>query len=199
MALLWPILQSLLFTLSISALLILTLASGSVSAQETVRAPLTVGQEIPDALWKASLVSVSPKMEKTISLEDFRGKAIIIDFWTSWCAPCLKNMPSLDSIHHANKKQLQVVMMNASTSQAGFVKERKFIKDYLAEHNQFVTPLLLRNDLYRQYFYFRVIPHYVWIGVDGKIKALTDHLQFSPSNIAKLITGAELGLEIKSR
>ncbi len=33
-----------------------------------------------------------------ISLADFRGKAVLVNFWATWCAPCLKELPSLDEL-----------------------------------------------------------------------------------------------------
>ena len=35
---------------------------------------------------------------ESVSLSDFRGKAVLVNFWATWCAPCLKELPSLDAL-----------------------------------------------------------------------------------------------------
>lgn len=183
----------------LSILLTLLLTANSSSAQQqqqqVVPARLNVGQQIPEELWNASLVSVSPETEKLISLQDYKDKAIIIDFWASWCSACLKNMPFLDSIHRARKPQLQVLMMNASSSKIGFTKEKQFIRDFLTRHSVFSTPLVLRNDTLQIPFNLRTVPQYVWIGADGNIKAITGHDKLTNQNINKFLSGAELNME----
>ena len=36
--------------------------------------------------------------EKKISFSDFRGKILLVNFWATWCIPCIKEMPSLDRL-----------------------------------------------------------------------------------------------------
>ena len=48
-----------------------------------------------------------------INLKDYQGKLILINFWATWCAPCKKEMPSLDTLYKSSHlKNLEVFAVN---------------------------------------------------------------------------------------
>ena len=60
-----------------------------------------------------------------IELNDYHGKLVIINFWATWCAPCKKEMPSLDRLYQDKKfKNLQVFAVNME--QPNKLKTEKF-------------------------------------------------------------------------
>lgn len=48
--------------------------------------------------------------DKPLKLADFKGKAVLINFWATWCAPCVKEMPSLDRLQAALPRDKFVVL-----------------------------------------------------------------------------------------
>src|SRR3546814_926779 len=79
-----------------------------VSAQEAEPAatavtdikPLQVGDTIPEHLWHLPLQVVNhPEGRDTITLNDYRGKLIILDFWGRYCPACIRALPVLDSLN----------------------------------------------------------------------------------------------------
>jgi thiol-disulfide isomerase/thioredoxin len=56
-----------------------------------------------------------PRLEAKgmISLKHYRGKVVYIDFWASWCGPCRKSLPALNSIRtEFRKKGFEVIAIN---------------------------------------------------------------------------------------
>tara|TARA_B110000116_G_C16404065_1_gene388812 strand:+ start:56 stop:595 length:540 start_codon:yes stop_codon:yes gene_type:complete len=65
---------------------------------------------------------------KKIDLKNYQGKLIIINFWATWCAPCKKEMPSLDSLYQNNTfKNLEVFAVNME--QPNILKTKNFFSD----------------------------------------------------------------------
>lgn len=51
---------------------------------------------------------------RTVSLDSYRGKVVVLNFWASWCAPCIAEIPSLNQLQ---KKMPQIVVLGISTDE----------------------------------------------------------------------------------
>ena len=48
--------------------------------------------------------------DKPLSLADYKGKTVLLNFWATWCGPCVKEMPSLDRLQAKFGRQRLVVL-----------------------------------------------------------------------------------------
>ena len=63
-----------------------------------------------------------------VSLDDFKGKLLILNFWATWCAPCREEMPSLDDLQsNSNFDNLKIFPINIG--QENFTKSDSFFKE----------------------------------------------------------------------
>lgn len=68
---------------------------------------------------------------KKRTLADFRGKPVLLNLWATWCAPCVKEMPTLDALAVREDGKLHIVTVSQdfdAAKVAPFFVERKFQK-----------------------------------------------------------------------
>lgn len=71
-------------------------------------------EETPNEVVKADLAweLINSKGEK-VSMEEFRGKVIFINFWATWCPPCVAEMPGINSMYKdLDPNKIEVVMIS---------------------------------------------------------------------------------------
>jgi cytochrome c biogenesis protein CcmG, thiol:disulfide interchange protein DsbE len=66
--------------------------------------------------------------ERTITLSDFHGQVVVLNFWATWCPPCVEETPSLVSMQ-GRLKDKGVTVLGVSVDADGDAY-RKFIKDH---------------------------------------------------------------------
>lgn len=63
-----------------------------------------------------------------IALNQFRGKVVVLNFWATWCAPCVEEVPSLVEMQRRMKsKGIEVVAVSIDDNENAY---RQFVKDH---------------------------------------------------------------------
>ncbi|MEI9909761.1 MAG: redoxin domain-containing protein [Bacteroidota bacterium] len=68
---------------------------------------LNVGEKCPEIILKNIINHTSSKAK----LSDFKGKKIILDFWATWCNPCLKNLPKMEALQKKYQSEIKVFLI----------------------------------------------------------------------------------------
>src|SRR6266850_1940484 len=103
-----------------------------------------------------------------ISLEDLRGKIVMLDFWGTWCPPCRDAVPAIRDLRKRYAKEPSFMIIGISSD----ADEAKW-KDFTAK-NQMVWPQYLDRDRHVQRaFDVRAFPTYIMIDHEGIVRYRT--------------------------
>lgn len=129
----------------------------------TAAAPAGVTAPV-DALFKETLPNAKGV---ATPLAQFKGKAMLVNFWATWCAPCVQEMPELSALSAGEEgKKLQVIGIG--------IDSPSNISEF-ADKYKITYPVLVAGmngtDLARQFGNARGgLPYTVLIGADGQVK-----------------------------
>lgn len=87
-----------------------------------------------------SLIDLSGK---TVTLSSFRNKVIILDFWASWCAPCLAAFPHMQEIVKKYQKDSSVVFLFINTAEQSSLQKMKATASKIMRDKEYDFRILL--------------------------------------------------------
>ncbi len=150
-----------LLTLKYIIVFVYLISSSSSYAIQQINIKNLVIHKNPKKLEKINFTNIN---NEKISLNNFKNSLVIINFWATWCAPCIEEMPSLDRLQ-ANPifKNLKVLPINVGRD--NLEKSKKFYKKlkinnldiYIDEGIELANKFLLRG-----------LPTTVFINKEGK-------------------------------
>ena len=100
--------------------------------------------------------------DHSVDLTHLRGKVVLLNFWASWCAPCLEELPSLEALHQ-QLPRLQIVGISIDDDRASY---QRFLD---AHHVDFLTVIDPPQRVNALYGTFRPPESYV-IDQEGVIR-----------------------------
>ncbi len=163
-------------------MILLVLGIGSLVgfAQNTVNNKLKIGDTMPDLPIAQTYNYKGP--EKALS--QFRGKILILDFWATWCGPCIAAFPKMEALRKKYNGQIQILPVTSDplTKVAPLLQAIK--NDKGIDLFSVVADTAIRN-----LFNFRAIPHFVIINKEGVYIADAQEEEINDKNIDQLLLG----------
>jgi thiol-disulfide isomerase/thioredoxin len=97
-----------------------------------------------------------------VSLEDFRDQWVLLNFWATWCEPCLEEMPYLAALDDRPDLPLKVIGVNMR-------EDPDLVRAYLAELDLSMTIALQPDDATLLAYDVRGLPISILIAPDGSL------------------------------
>ena len=111
---------------------------------------------------------------REVQLDDYKGKIVLLNFWTSWCPWCEEELPELQKFYEDYGKDVEVIAIN-------FLEEEETIINYI-EDKGYTFEALLDSDgkVGIEQFLVEMLPTNIFIGTDGTIlKYIPGSLNYS--------------------
>ena len=121
-------------------------------------------------------------------LADLRGKAVLINFWASWCEPCRAEMPSLQLVAQLYGPE-KLVLLAVNFKESATVARR-----YVQRTGLHLPVLLDSGGLMARQWGTTVFPSTVLVGTDGRVRGVVrGELDWSGQEASRLVEALFVG------
>jgi peroxiredoxin len=115
-----------------------------------------IGMQAPD-------FTLTNMNDQEVSLSDYRGQKVFLNFWASWCPPCKKEMPDMQKLHEEYEDEVVILAVNVGES-------KSTAANFMMENGLKFTVLLDSNKSTAQNYLVRGIPTSYFLDQNGVIQ-----------------------------
>ena len=123
------------------------------------------------------------------SLAGLKGKVIWLEFWATWCEPCVRAMPALQKLQKQYKGKLQIIAVSSETE--------KRLSQFIINRPSNLWFAVDGQDSFSKDYPFHTFPHSILINAQGIVVAITEPANITSEVIAKVIAGKPINLPLK--
>ena len=122
---------------------------------------------------------------KKVSLNQFNSNLVIINFWATWCAPCKKEMPSLDKLKTLNEfKNINIIPINIGGD--SYKKSKDFFDEIKIKNLDIFTG---SGPEFSQLFKLRGLPTTILIDRNGfEVGRIVGYIDFNDQSLIDWLT-----------
>lgn len=105
---------------------------------------------------------------KQVSLDSFKGKTVVLNFWATWCPPCRGEMPEFDELNKEFQKTGEAVLLAVNLTD-GKRETPERVAEFLRKTGYTMTVLLDEKQEAASFFGVRYIPTTFILDKDGRL------------------------------
>lgn len=127
--------------------------------------------------------------EANISLSDYKGKLIILDFWNKWCGTCIASFPKMEDLQNKFGDKIKIILVTNDTKED---VQKTFKKVKIPS-----LPIITGDSILTKMFPHMTVPHHVWINQFGVVQFITDGENATEVNIEKVLQRMPISLYLR--
>ncbi|SFS98249.1 TlpA family protein disulfide reductase [Sphingobacterium wenxiniae] len=146
----------------------------SRTAERQQQKEVSIGHSVPKDFWTKEYLFYINGDTVRKSLEEHKGKMLVLDFWSSGCAPCFIHQKEIRWFAERYKDDLVVVMVNSLNTRDTYEKlDGLYHKGHFEKFGLQHFESIVADDYLISLFPYTSFPHYVWINGLGRLQLRT--------------------------
>jgi thiol-disulfide isomerase/thioredoxin len=172
---------------------VMLIAILSINKSQAQIKALSIGAQMPD-LEYLNAYNFKTRQTEPVKFSQLKGKIVILDFWGTFCIPCIESFPKLDSLQKQYQDKIQIITVNTQSLDA--------ISQFFNLHTVVYRPSLpfITDDKeLSRLFPHTGVPFQVWIDKNGKVLHLAEAYNLTRANLDETIANKPVKMMLSSQ